>query len=72
MNFEQYLIKEGVLKEERDLLVDFLIKEGFDIENLDEGFLDKLRGIRKGVMGAMLALKLATGVAAAGPPPDRS
>ena len=64
MNFEQYLIKEGVLKLERDTLIEFLVNEGVDIESLDEGFMDKLRSIKKGAMGALLALMIAKGAVA--------
>lgn len=64
MNFEQYLIKEGVLKLERDTLIEFLVNEGVDIESLDEGFMDKLRSIKKGAMGVLLALMVAKGAVA--------
>ena len=65
MNFKQYLIKEGVLTSERDILIEFLISEGVDIESLDEGFMDKLGTFaKKGIMGAVFALMVAKGAVA--------
>ena len=65
MNFEQYLIKEGVLTSERDTLIEYLEREGVDIESLDEGFMDKLGAVaKKGIMGAVFALMVAKGAVA--------
>lgn len=65
MNFKQYLIKEGVLTSERDTLIEYLEREGVDIESLDEGFMDKLGAVaKKGIMGAVFALMVAKGAVA--------
>lgn len=58
MNFEQYLIKEGVLTSERVKLIEFLVSEGVDIESLDEGILDKMRGIKGVLLTAVAAANI--------------
>ena len=58
MNFKQYLIKEGVLTSERDILIEYLERKGVDIESLDEGVLDKMRGIKGVLLGAVAAANI--------------
>jgi hypothetical protein len=61
MNFNDYLIKEGL---KHDHILEMLIKEGVDPRSIDEGILDKLRPLKKAVMGTMVALLLAKGAMA--------